>query len=94
MEIHNLIESKQYFVDETKVNYYVVYEKFENIEALIKENRVEERNQGTEEIIYIFHGYGKGDLLQTICSYRLDIDHESISDTLNTIKEEHKEIFK
>ncbi|MFC0559207.1 hypothetical protein [Halalkalibacter alkalisediminis] len=94
MKIHNLIESKQYFVDETKANYYVVYEKFENIEALIKENRVEERNQGTEEIIDIFYGYGKADLLQRVCSYRLDLNNPSINDTLNTIKEQHKDIFK
>lgn len=94
MKIHNLVEAKQYFVDETKGNYYVVYEKFENIKALIKKNKVEERKLGTEEIVNIFSDCGNADLLQKVCSYRLGFNNQSIKDTLKTIKEEHKEIFK
>ncbi|WP_227939669.1 hypothetical protein [Alkalihalobacillus deserti] len=94
MEIHNLIDSKQYFVDQTKMNYYVVYEKFENIQAIFKDNKVEENNRRTEEIIHIFYGNDKANSLRSIYSYLLDLKKSSINDTLKTIQEQHKEIFK
>ncbi|WP_458413300.1 hypothetical protein ACNQFZ_21445 [Schinkia sp. CFF1] len=94
MVIQNLVNTKQYFVNETKMNYYVVYEKFEKIKAFFRDRYIEEWNAGTEELIHIFYGNCKSDSVKSLHSYRLNQEEMSIEDTLKVIKEEHKEIFK
>lgn len=93
MVIQNLVNTKQYFVNETKMNYYVVYEKFEKIRAFFKDRYIEEWNAGTEEHIHIFYANSKSDSVRSLCSYRLNEEKMSIEDTLKTIQNKHKEIF-
>lgn len=94
MVIQNLVSTKQYFVNETKMNYFVVYEKFEKIKAFFKDKYIEEWNAGTEEQIHIFYANSKSDSVRSLRSFKLNQEKMSIEDTLKTIKEEHKEIFK
>jgi hypothetical protein len=93
MVIQNLVNTRQYFVNETKMNYYVVYEKFEKIKAFFKDKYIEEWNAGTEELIHIFYANSKSDSVRSLYSYKLQ-EKTSIEDTLKTIQEQHKEIFK
>ncbi|EKN64593.1 hypothetical protein P9E76_07030 [Schinkia azotoformans] len=94
MVIQNLVNTKQYFVNETKMNYFVVYEKFEKVKAFIKDKYIEEWNAGTEELIHIFYANSKSDSVRSLRSFKLNQEKMSIEDTLQTIKQEHKEIFK
>lgn len=94
MVIENLVSTKQYFENETKMNYLVVYEKSEKTKALFKDKYIEEWNAGTEELIHIFYAKSKSDSVRRLYSYKLNQDKSSIEDTLKIIQEEHKEIFK
>ncbi|MGO4888392.1 hypothetical protein ACJ2A9_11585 [Anaerobacillus sp. MEB173] len=95
MIVQGLIETKEYFTGETKDNYFVIYEKFENTDAVFKGNIVEENHCGTEEFIQILRGNEECSCsLRNVISFRVGDQCKSVDEILLKIKSEHKDIFK
>lgn len=90
MFIHDLVESKQLLVGETKPNYYVIYEKFENQDAVKIRDCWQTRKLGTEEKVRIFQGDGT---LLNIDEYKIGDEYPDIEAVIQKVKEAHKEIF-
>ncbi|MCD8503465.1 MAG: hypothetical protein LRY71_19700 [Bacillaceae bacterium] len=94
--VRSLVETREYFTDETKHDYFVIYEKFTNSDCCCGQNGlVQEIECDDEEIIRIFQGnLESGSSLRNIKSYCLGKDYKSVEDILVVIQEEQKEIFK
>lgn len=90
MLVHDLVETKQLLVGETKPNYYVVYEKVENNAAIKVRDEWQTKRLGTEEMVQIFQG---SESLQKIKTYSIGKEYSSIADILEKVKNTHKEIF-
>lgn len=90
MFIHDLVETKQLLVGETKPNYYVIYEKFENKDAVKVRDCWQTRNLGTEEMVQIFQGDGS---LLNIESYKIGEEYPNVDAVIQKVKETHKDIF-
>lgn len=91
MRVHDLVETREYFIGEVKPNYHVIYEKFENNDAEFIGNQLQTKNAGTEEIVQIFRG--DEETLLNVESYRIGEDYPSLEAVLAKVKEVHKEIF-
>lgn len=96
MIVQDLVETREYFTDETKHDYFVIYERFANSDCRCgQKGSVQEIECDDEEIIQIFHGDLEcGSSLRNIKSYRLGREYTSVEDVLAVIQKEHKEIFK
>lgn len=93
--VQDLIETKEYFTEETKDNFFVMYEKFENSDCNCIGNMVEEKECDDEEVVQIFQGnLDCSCSLRNIKSYRVGQEFKTVEDILVKIKEEHSEIFK
>lgn len=94
--VQDLVETREYFTDETKHEYFVIYEKFANSDCYCEQKgRVKEIECDEEEIIQVLHG----DLdcsrsLRNIQTYHVGKEFKTIEDILAAIEKEHKEIFK
>ncbi|UOE96035.1 hypothetical protein [Alkalihalobacillus sp. LMS39] len=90
--VHDLVETKQYFVEETKPNFYVIYDKYENQFAMFQGKDCKTEDIGTEEVVKILHGDDEFSLRQ-VDSYTVGKEYASIQDILFAVKQTHKEIF-
>ncbi|WP_017727584.1 hypothetical protein [Halalkalibacterium ligniniphilum] len=93
MLVHDLVETKQLLVGETKPEYLVVYEKFENCETKVDGRKVCSNELGTEEIVQILRGEGDH-LLRNVESYCIGEAYPTLDAVLAKVKETHQEIFK
>ncbi|WP_100398432.1 hypothetical protein [Bacillus sp. FJAT-44742] len=92
MIVHDLVETKEYFTEETKADYYVVYEKFENSDASFeKSGRFSVKEADTEEVVQIFYGC-KDNSLCSLEKYKVD-EYPSVEAILKQVKNDHQEIF-
>ncbi|OLO42743.1 hypothetical protein BTR23_01710 [Alkalihalophilus pseudofirmus] len=91
MRVHDLVETKEFFVGETKPNFHVIYEKFENNDAVYVDGMFQIKKIGTEEIIQIFRG--EEDTLCNVERYCIGKDYPDIEAVLAKVKMSHKEIF-
>lgn len=93
--VQDLVETKEYFTEETKDEFFVIYEKFENSDCNCEGDMLEEKECDDEEIVQIFHGNPKcSGSLRNIKSYRVGQEFGTVEEILAKIKEEHREIFK
>lgn len=92
--VQDLVETKEFFTEETKEDFFVIYEKFENSDCNCVGKMLEEKECDDEEVIQIFQA--KPDCscsLRNIKSYRVGQEYGNVQDILAIIKKEHKEIF-
>lgn len=95
MIVQDLIETKEYFAEETKDDFFVIYENFENSDCDCKGKSVVEKECDGEEIVQIFQGNQECSCsLRNIQSYRIGQEFKTVEDILVKIKAEHSEIFK
>lgn len=93
--VQDLIETTEFFTEETKEDFFVIYEKFANSDCNCDGNILEEIECDDEEIIQILQGNPKCSCsLRNIKSYRVGQEYKTVEDILAKIKEEHREIFK
>ncbi|MBU8907835.1 hypothetical protein [Desertibacillus haloalkaliphilus] len=92
MIVHDLVDTKQLFIGETKPDYLVVYEKVIDRDARIDGRKYQEIEAGTKEVVQIFHGE-KEHSLRKIDSYDIGNDYPSLEAVLTKVKETHQEIF-
>ncbi|WP_096201093.1 hypothetical protein [Bacillus sp. FJAT-45350] len=92
MIVHDLVETKELFVGEVKQDFYVVYEKFENNDAVFVGKTLQTKKMGTEEVVQIFRGE-KEHSLRNVEKYQIGTDYPSIEAVLTKVKETHQEIF-
>lgn len=90
MFIHDLVESRQLLVGETRPNYYVVYEKLENKDVVKVRDNWQTKEIGTEERVQILQGDGS---LLNVCRYNIGKEYPSLEAVLEKVKTDHKEIF-
>lgn len=92
MIVSDLVDTKEFFVGEIKSNYFVVYEKLENNNAVFVDNRLQTRKLGTQEVVQIFQGTENSSLCR-VDSYPIGIDYPSLEVALAKVKETHQELF-
>lgn len=93
--VQDLVETKEYFTEETKADFFVIYEKFENSDCNCDGNMLEEKECDDEEVIQILQGNPECSCsLRNIKSYRVGQEFGTVEEILAKIKEEHKDIFK
>ncbi len=93
--VQDLIQTQEFFIEETKDEFFVIYEKFANSDCNCKNNILEAKECGDEEIIKILQGDPECSCsLRNVESYRIGEENYSINDILVKIKEEHQEIFR
>ncbi|HHY21501.1 MAG TPA: hypothetical protein GX525_06370 [Bacilli bacterium] len=92
MNVQDLLEAKQLLVGETKPNFYVMYEKFEDSTAEYVDDVLKVTEAGTEEVVQVLKGEQEHSLL-SIGSYQIGEDYPSIEAVLQKVKEEHHDIF-
>ncbi|MFV8828073.1 hypothetical protein [Alkalihalobacterium sp. APHAB7] len=91
MRVHDLVETKEFFIGETKPNFHVIYEKFENNDAVYVDGVVQTKKMGIEEIVQIFRG--EEDSLCNVERYCIGKEYPNIEAVLAKVKESHREIF-
>ncbi|HZG73663.1 MAG TPA: hypothetical protein VEY51_19155 [Chondromyces sp.] len=94
MVVENLLDSKHYFVGETKENFLVVYEKLQQTDAVFKGDDFEQYEGPTEEYVKIMEGEEEACCLRNIKSYKIGMEYKCLEDALENIKNTHREIFK
>ncbi|MDQ0215326.1 hypothetical protein J2S13_001739 [Oikeobacillus pervagus] len=94
MVVENLLETKNYFVGETKDNYLVIYEKLQCSDAVFNGNQFEEYEGETAEYVKVLEDPGAECSLKSIKSYAVGKDFPCLEEILASIKESHQEIFK
>ncbi|WP_129079084.1 hypothetical protein [Anaerobacillus alkaliphilus] len=95
MIVQDLIETTEFFTEETKDDFFVIYEKFANSDCNCEGNMFEEIECDDEEIVQILQGNPDCSCsLRSIESYRVGQEYKTVEDILAKIKKEHTEIFK
>lgn len=92
VNVQDLLEAKQLLVGETKPNFYVMYEKFEDSTAEYINNVLKMTEAGTEEVVQVLKGEQEHSLL-SIGSYQIGKDYPNIDAVLEKVKEDHSDIF-
>lgn len=92
MNVQDLLEAKQLLVGETKPNFYVMYEKFEDSTAEYVDDVLKVTEAGTEEVVQVLKG-GQEHSLLCIGNYQIGKDYPNVEAILERVKEDHQDIF-
>ncbi len=92
MIVQDLVETKQYFVGETKPEFYVIYGKYENSDAMFRGKDFHMSEIEIEEVVKVLHG-DEHHSLRPIESYTIGEDYPSIDAILAKVKQQHRDIF-
>ncbi|WP_158735228.1 hypothetical protein [Alteribacillus sp. YIM 98480] len=92
MIVHDLVEAKEYFENETKNDYLVLYEKFQNSKCDFEENgRFCMKEADQKEVVQILRGR-EDDTLYSVKNYDVN-EFSSVEAILEKVKTEYQEIF-
>ncbi|MGO4886691.1 hypothetical protein ACJ2A9_02950 [Anaerobacillus sp. MEB173] len=93
MVTRQIVEMNQYFTNDTKPGFIVLYEKMITNEISFTPHGIQEGRTEIEEYVKILKD-NEGNTLTEIESYRLDNNYQSLEDLLYSIKQLNKEFFK